>query len=493
MNILPKLISAKQTRQADQHTIETEPITSIDLMERASEALVKTIQSDLDKNSKIAVVSGPGNNGGDGLVIARLLLEQGYDVAAILLQYDKELSKDCSINKQRLQQVDIIKSNNDLPNFKNYDLIIDAIFGSGLTRPIASPFDHVVNSINESECHVISVDIPSGMFCDSINSVEPIIKADIAVSFQRAKRSFFYPEHNDHLQDFRVTNIRLDEGFIQSLPSSTFIINDQVKKLLKKRKRYSHKGSYGHALIMAGSKGMMGAATLSSESCHRSGVGLVSSYVPECGQSIIQSSLPTVLCKVDQEENHLTKLPDLILYNAVGVGPGIGQHRNTKELLRQLLLTTTVPLIIDADALNIMASDMDLLSKLPPESILTPHIKEFDRLAGTSANSEVRYKKQISFSKKYNCIVVLKDAHTCITCGDGQQYFSVVGNPGMATGGSGDVLTGIITGFKAQGYESLHAALLGVFFHGKAGDDAKKSKGEYSLIATDIIDHLHIY
>ncbi len=489
---LQKIISAEQTRHADLYTIKNEPISSMDLMERASLAFVEEfLKYEVVSKTKIAVVCGVGNNGGDGFAITRLLLAKGFDIHPFLIQIKDELSADCQTNSDRLHTIDIITGHNQVPSFDGFDIIIDAIFGTGLNSPVRGFTAEVITAINNSSAKVYSVDLTSGLFSDEITVSESVIKSDVTISFQRPKKAFFYPENNEFIKSWKVVNIGLNEGFIQNQASTEFILDDIIANRLKTRERYSHKGTYGHAMIISGSYGKIGATVLTTKACLRSGAGLVTTYLPKCGYEILQTSAPEAMCITDSNQEYITELPGLESYKVIGVGPGIGTHLETSKALRELL-ESNIPMVLDADALNIISRSDNLLKKIPEGSILTPHIKEFDRLFGASATSQERYDKQREFSKTHKIIIVLKDAHTCISDTDGNLYFNTSGNPGMATGGSGDVLTGIITGLISQSYSAIESALLGVYFHGKAGDKASQAKGEMSLIVSDLIDHLKI-
>jgi len=492
MQILKKIISANQTKQADQYTIENEPILSIDLMERASNAFVDAIETHLNPNKSIAVICGTGNNGGDGLAVARILMWKGYYVQPFLFLINDQLSPDCEINSHKIDNVLTVNQDSELPNFGDFDVIIDGLFGSGLNRKIDGWAGKIVDQINESNAITYSIDIPSGMYCDALPEGNHIVKSDLVISFQRPKLSFFLPESSFFINKWEVVNISLDENFIQSLASNYFLLGRTIAKKVKRRKKYSHKGTYGHALIVAGTRGKMGAAILSGGGCLRSGVGLLTTHIPTCGLDVMQISIPESMCSVDPHAYHITTLPDLSKYKCVGIGPGIGQAKETREALSHLMNTSTIPLVMDADALNIIGADKTLQALIPDKTILTPHPKEFERMVGPWNSSLDRLDKQIAFSKLHRCIIVLKDADTIITDSEGNTYFSKSGNPGMATGGSGDVLTGIITGLVAQDYTPLEAALIGVYFHGLAGDEAAKSKGMNALIASDIIQFLRI-
>jgi hydroxyethylthiazole kinase-like uncharacterized protein yjeF len=489
---LGKILTGEQTKLADNYSIRNEPISSIDLMERASLAFVKTIENRIEKHHKLGVVCGTGNNGGDGFAVARILIGKGYCVECFLLSVNQNLSSDCALNLDKLDKVGRIATENDIPDFTSYDIIIDAIFGSGLSRPIKGIASLVITSINIAQKKVFSIDIPSGLYCDKIPDSDCIIKSDFTVCFQRPKFSFFFSESGEFMKEWTVADIGLNDHYIQRLPSDHFVLDENISSMLKKRETYSHKGTYGHSLVIAGSYGKMGAAILASKACLRSGVGLLTTYVPSCGYQLLQISVHEAMCLTDKQEFSLSELPDLMPYNSIGIGPGIGQAKETLNLLKELLNNAKDALVLDADALNIIAQNKKLLNIIPKKSIITPHPKEFERLVGKWTNSMERLEKQKLFSKEFKCIVVLKGAHTCITSPDGIVFFNTSGNAGMATGGSGDVLTGIITGLLAQGYDSLEAALIGVYFHGKAGDEAAKVKGKNGLIASDIIEFLRI-
>jgi len=350
----------------------------------------------------------------------------------------------------------------------------------------------VVQAINQSNTAVFSVDMPSGLFGELIVEKEKVVQNAHVISFQRPKLSFFFPEHKNYIKSWHVVDIGLDETFIQSQASNYYILDTSTVKLVQSRPKQSHKGSYGHALIIAGSYGKIGAAILSSRACLRSGVGLLTTHVPEIAYQIMQISVPEAMCSADIHTNYNTHLPEINNFNAIAIGPGLGKEDKTVEMFEKLLKMSKYPLVIDADAINILSEHNHLIALLPKQSILTPHIKEFDRLVGSSTSTLQRYDKLKTFAKQNNCIVVLKDAYTCIASNQKAMYINTSGNQGMATGGSGDVLTGIITGLLAQHYDPLSAALIGVYFHGKAGDDALENRCHTSLIASDIIAHLKI-
>ncbi len=541
-----KLFLTSQISNIDKYTIEHEPISSVDLMERAANEIFKKIVELFSTNKKFIIVAGNGNNGGDGLVVARLLFNAGYSVRVFILNVSGKFSNDCQTNIERfksLSNIDfsIIKnadsisfkngccsgtrhgglnppshsckveanykeiagqSRNDEQNSsltyiqtvnKNDEIIIDAIFGSGLTRKVEGFVSEIINKINDSGCKIISIDIPSGLFGEnnSENNFQNIIKANYTLTLQFPKISFFFAENNKFVGTWHVLPIGLNKDIINSeLTNYFYVDNDFIKNIIHKRDKFSHKGIYGHALLIAGSKGKMGAAILSSLACLRTGVGLLTTHVPKCGYEIIQTAVPEVMASVDENENFVTNNNDLKKYDAIGIGPGIGTENATKDLLKQIFVSCNKPIVIDADGLNIISQYAEFLNLLPKNSILTPHPKEFDRLAGNSDNSYHRHLKAKQFAQKYNVYIVLKGANSQIICPDGDCYFNSTGNPGMATAGSGDVLTGIILSLLAQGYSSLHASLLGVYIHGLSGDIVAEEKSQESLIASDLVENL---
>jgi len=492
MDNLKKILNASQIQEADNYTIKNNSISSLELMESAAHSFVKALVKQNIESKRIIVVCGVGNNGGDGFAVCRLLKDRGIIASAVLVKYRETLSKDCNVNKNRLQDVTVLDSLSVLPDFSNFDIIIDGIFGSGLHNSVKGFPARVIESINNSGKEVYSIDVPSGLSCDTISKSKHIIKSTHVISFQNPKLSFFFPENSTYIKSWEVVDIGLNESFLDKRELSYFILDERVSKHVKSRPKQSHKGTYGHALLMTGSYGKIGAAILSAKACLRTGVGLLTSHVPKCGYEIIQTSVPEAMCLTDEALKILTTLPDIKQYDAIGIGPGIGKDGLTMKMLKNLLETCVQPLVLDADAINIISTDNELLKLLPNHTILTPHIKEFDRLVGASESTPERLKKQIEFSKKHKCIIVLKDAYSCISSPEGKLFFNTSGNQGMATAGSGDVLTGIITGLLAQKYNPLSAAIIGVYFHGKAGDKGLEQRSYSSLIASDIIDNLKI-
>ena len=489
-----KILTALQTKEADDFTIKHEPISSIDLMERASGQCVEWITEAYDKTTSFSIFCGIGNNGGDGLVIARKLHLKGYHVNLFIVQFSKNRTVDFELNFEKIKVLGIeptVLTEIDCRfKIEENSIIIDAIFGSGLTRPIAGFIAEIVEAINQHPSVTISIDIPSGLFCESnrLNSRENIIQANYTLTFQQPKLSMLFPENGKFAGDFKVLDIGLDISFLEEVKSTNYYVTKEwVKKIVHQRSKFAHKGTYGHALLIAGSTGRMGAEILAAKACLRTGVGLLTVQLPKNGLDIMQTSIPEVMCIVDASDNSISQLADIKPYSCVGIGPGLGNAIETQNVLKLLIQKANYPIVIDADALNILSENSQWLSFLPKGSILTPHPKEFERLFGKWTNDEDRLALQKEASRKYNVTIVLKGANTSISFPNGDVYFNSTGNPGMATAGSGDVLTGMLTSLLSQGYNSRDAAIFGVYLHGLAGDKANEEVGVNSLIASDII------
>jgi len=453
---MTRILSAAQIREWDAYTIANEPISPEGLMERASNAFVSWFVPRYNTGEKIGIVCGKGNNGGDGLVIARLLSDRHYDVSIL-----------------RLDEAD----------YNSFTVLIDAIFGSGLSRPVDGIYAIAIQKINSSPAIKISVDVPSGLRLDEPSDGD-IVRADHTITFQVPKLALMMPENAEYVGEWHVVAIGLKKDFV--VESKNFYV-DQVP--IKSRKKFSHKGDYGRALIVAGSLGKMGACILATRATLRSGAGLVTAHVPKCGYTIIQASVPEAMASVDKTDDYFSDAGDVSNYDVIGIGPGIGVTASTVNGLRKILQAGK-PMVIDADGLNILSSSRDLMQLVPAGSILTPHPGEFKRLVGEWKDDFERLKLQKELASQTRCIVVLKGAHTSIATPSGEVFFNSTGNPGMAKGGSGDVLTGVLTGLLSQSYSAQEAAIIGVFKHGLAGDLAAASIGQNSLLAGDIVDFL---
>ncbi|MFN9320076.1 MAG: NAD(P)H-hydrate dehydratase [Chitinophagales bacterium] len=495
-----KILSATQIREADAFTIKHEPIASIDLMERAANACFNWLINTYDKTKTLHCLCGLGNNGGDGLAIARLLIEKNYSIRVYIFRYSDKFSANFRKNEARLiktkTQLIYITENNYRRVLKSIPpdgIVIDAVFGSGLSRPIDGWLAKAFLLINTAENDIVSIDLPSGLFCEN-NASENLataIKATITLSFQTPKLSFLLPSSGEYVGKFYLLHIGLHNDYLSEVKCPNYYVEfKDIKSILKKRTKFSHKGSHGHALLIAGSYGKMGAAILSAKACMRSGVGLLTSQIPQCGYEIIQTAIPEVMVVVDKSKHCITNFIPQEKYSALGIGPAIGREKQTQKLLKRLIENSHVPIVLDADALNILAENKNWLSKLPANSILTPHPKEFERLSKKAVDDTERLELQRAFAIQYKIYLILKGAHTSIACPNGDIFFNSTGNPGMATGGSGDVLTGIVTGLLAQGYSALDSCLLGVYIHGLAGELASKKYSQEAMIASDITESL---
>jgi NAD(P)H-hydrate epimerase len=495
-----KIPTVEQIRFCDSYTIENEPILSIDLMERAAETCVSKLKEMFSPYVSIAVFCGMGNNGGDGLAITRLLLDSKYLCNACFVQHGENYSTDCKENLERLQKkypdnIHIIKNIEDIPILSDYNVIVDALFGSGLSKIIDSELlTQIIGKINASSAFVFAVDMPSGLFADNHTPIKStVIEADFTLSFQFPKHSFLFSENYNYVGEWTIADIGLHLDSIRQIQSNNNLItNDLVQKLIRKRGKFAHKGNFGHGLLIAGSKGMMGAAVLAAKSCLRSGIGLLTVHIPALGYNIMQTAVNEAMCICDAEENYFSgvEFKSLSKYNTIAIGSGLGKSKASADGLKKLIADFGGSIVFDADAINLLSENKTWLEFIPQNCIFTPHLKEFERLTHPAENSFERLKIQKEFSVRHHCTVVLKGTHTCISSPQGDVYFNTTGNPGMATAGSGDVLTGIILSFLAQGYTANQAAVLGVYLHGKSADIALKQQSMESLIASDIIENL---
>ena len=488
---MKKILSAKQLKAADKFTIEHEPIASIDLMERASMAFVKKFMELVSLVKTVAVVCGPGNNGGDGFAVARLLSQNGYSINCYEIPIGKT-SVDCSINRKKYSEINSIKDLNQgaITAFEE-DVIIDGIFGTGLSRPIEGGiFKKIIQAINHSKKAVVAIDIPSGLFCDNVEGFGEVVQANHTITFESPKLSFLLPETGNFAGKFYVLDIGLDQSFIITLDAKYHLLNSSyVSSIIRKREKFSHKGNFGRVQIVAGSEGKMGAAFLCGKSCFKMGAGLVTMNIPGSGNKIIQTSLPEAMTIFNEDEKQISHIEILDKTGVFCLGPGIGTSERTGKGLEIFLKKNPQkPLVLDADALNIIGSRKELMTLIPRGSVMTPHAKEFERLFGTNENSLDKIEFMRNFSRKSEVMVVSKGAHSVISDVEGKIYFNDSGNPGMSTAGSGDVLAGMITGLLAQGLNSKEATLAAVYLHGLAGDIAEKKVGETSLMASDLLE-----
>ena len=493
---MAKLFLQNDIRTIDALTIERQNITSVALMERAASTVTHWIMQHFEA-TKIVVLAGPGNNGGDGLVVARQLAMVGCMVEVFsFTNSNNHRSADCEYNWNRLPANVIKHQNEPLKLQSDTSLIVDALFGTGLSRPLEGLIAETIKLINSNNIPILSIDMPSGMGNEhSMTQLKPdivVVKAKWTISFQFPKINFLMPEASAYVGQIVVTDIGLDKDAMHNISSNYFLTDiDFIRSIKKTRSKFAHKGNVGKALLMVGSKGMMGAAQLCARGCLRSGVGLLTALVPECGYQIMQIGVPeamTLTCGQSFFGQDLL-MPQLPMADAIGIGPGLGRAEQTTSFVLNIVKNTSIPLVVDADALWHLAAQIETFRATQP-MIFTPHEGEFDRLTEKHQNRMARIETAQKFATIHNVVLVLKGAHTVVCTPNGDVFFNSTGNAGMATGGSGDVLTGILTGLLAQGYTATEAAILGVFLHGLAGDKAKIQNGEEALIATDIVNNI---
>ena len=493
-----KIFTSVQIHELDKFTIENEPIKSIDLMERAARALTHAISTKWDNSTPVVVFAGPGNNGGDALAVARMLAEKDYTVDVWLFNISGHLSPDCAANRQRLadckkvHSLTMVTQEFDPPILNKDILVVDGLFGSGLNKPLAGGFASLVKYINASAAQVVSIDVPSGLMTEdnAYNVRANIIKATLTLTLQQPKLSFLFPENQEFIGEVRTLDIRISsEGIAKTDAHYTIIEESDIRRILKPRPAFAHKGTMGHALIIAGSYGMAGAAILATKACLRSGAGKVTTYTPRQNVMMMQVAVPEAVIMVG-EETAFGEAVDTTDYQAMGIGPGLGQSDATAIALIAQLRRTQCPMVVDADAINILSNRRAWLQQLPKGIILTPHPKEFDRLQVGCSDSYERLSKALDLAERLQGYVIVKGHYSALCLPNGHILFCPTGNAGLATAGSGDVLTGIITALLARGYNQTEACALGMYLHGLAGDLAADELGQESLMASDIINYL---
>ncbi|MDR1455584.1 MAG: NAD(P)H-hydrate dehydratase [Tannerella sp.] len=492
-----KIFESKTIKALDRYTIEYEPVTSIDLVERAATAFVREYSRHFTKQNRVTVFAGHGSNGADALAIARLLAEDGYRVKVCLIDPARRLSPEGELNRARLLAVPNalfveVTGDEDFtpPVLSAHDVVIDGLFGSGLNRPLEKGYAMLTEYINRSGAKVVSIDIPSGLFGEDngTNSPQGIVRANHTYTFEFPKLAFFLPENAVYTGKWKVLPVGIHPTVVEQTETPYYMLtDDDVSGLIRPRETFAHKGVFGHALLIAGSRGKMGAAVLAASACLRSGAGLLTVHLPLRGETALQTSVPEAMLSLDANEDVVSERPGLNTYDAIGAGPGLGTQPASQAMLKSLLTAAEKPMVLDADALNILSSNREWISLLPPRTLLTPHPKEFDRLFGNCTSGYERLHKAMDAAMEHELIIVLKGACSAICTPEGKVYINVTGNPGMATAGSGDVLTGILLGLLAQGYPPGTAAQIGVYLHGLAGNLAAADGSEESMIAGDII------
>jgi len=495
---MKKIFSAAQLREIDAATIEKEGIASIDLMERAATAVTDAIAARWNTQRHVLVLAGPGNNGGDALAVARLLSQRGYEVDAFLFNPGNKLSADCATNRDRLAEgskvrFTEIKAHFETPRITPDTIIIDGLFGTGSNKPLAGGFAALAKFVNATQATVVAIDMPSGLLCEdnSANLRDCIVRADLTLTFQQPKLAQLLADNSEFVGELEVLDIGLSKERMAQL-TTPYVLTESadVARMLKKRNPFGHKGTFGHALLIAGRRGMAGAAILAARGCLRSGAGKLTVHTPLHNADILQISVPEAVLSLDENTDEFSAPVGIDPYAAVGIGPGLGITEVSGSAFIKQIELTRQPLVVDADGLNILAAHKSWLNFLPANSILTPHKAEFERLSMCDENDFAALKAAREMASRRKLVVVLKARHTAVCLPNGGVAFNPTGNSGMATAGSGDVLCGLLTGLLAQGYKAEEAAILGVYLHGLAGDLAVERKSEESLIASDIVEAL---
>lgn len=488
-----KILTSEQIRKIDAETVAREGISSLELMKRAATAFYHFFtEKYTNKNSSVAIFAGVGNNGGDALVVARLLHKSGYSVKAYMVEFSNRYTEDCAHNIRRVKAENIpykkIFNKEDIPDLSLFDVLVDGIFGTGLSREVSGIAAGVISRINESRKEVVSIDVPSGLFPD--RKTEFAVRAAETVTFQIPKLALYLPENAGFTGNVRIVNIGLNREAIAEAETDIYLTEKrEIGNLLKPLSKFAHKGTQGHALIIGGSLGKCGSVSLASKAALKSGCGLVTAYLPKCGVTAIQSGFPEAMALVDEGEEYIRSIDYALKPDAIGIGMGMGVHNETAEALYHFLQQKRAPLVVDADGLNILAGHPDWLSLLPSETILTPHPKELQRLVGEWRDDYEKIEKTKALASRYRVIVVVKGAYSMIIDGE-RIYVNSSGTPALATAGSGDVLTGMITSLLAQGYQPVEAARAGVFLHGMTADITGEYIHPRSFIASDIIENI---
>ena len=493
-----KILTSTQFKEWDRYTIEHEPVSSIDLMERAAKAIAGELKIRWGRETRFIVFAGPGNNGGDALAVSRLLCKAGYKVEVFLFNTTGRLSSDCLANKQRLEQragLDFteVSSQFNFPDTTAQDVILDGLFGTGLNKPLGRGYAEVVKRINASAATTVSIDMPSGLMGEdnACNDPKAIVQADLTLTIGLPKLAFYFAENQKYIGTVQVLDIGLHPDGLAAIDSSITVIEpEEASRPLKPRDPFAHKGTMGHALLVSGQYGMAGATILAARACLRGGVGKLTIHTPDINNNILQCSVPEAILSHDLSDTRVTHPIPTYDYNALAIGPGLGTHEETAEALHAFIRNHPGEMVIDADALNILGHHREWLTEIPQDAILTPHPKELEALVGKCSGSYERMAKARELSIRMQSYIIIKGHYSMICTPTGRVVINTTGNAGMATAGSGDVLTGILTALLAQGYSAGEACRTGVYLHGLAGDIACERMGEESMVAGDIIKAL---
>lgn len=493
---MTKILNANQLRTVDEATARIHGITSLDLMEKAASKCLNWIEDQdyIEDGSVFHIFCGVGNNGGDGLALARMLSLEFYEVEVYIVHFSDKMSDDFISNFNRAEEYQLhpqsIHSEDDFPKIAENDIIIDAIFGFGLKRLPTGLTKNLIQFLNLTKAFKIAIDVPSGMFIDRpVLDYESVFKPNIVLTFQIPKLGLLLPDNAEFAPHFEIFDIGLDVDTIGKQETSYHYVSRlEVFDLYKKREKYMHKGHFGHALIIGGSFGKMGSVVLTSKSALKIGSGLTTAYIPKSGYQILQIAVPEAMVEVDAEDaleyfNFKTKP------TAIGIGIGMGTDEKTAQGFYDFMKKNEIPTVFDADAINLIAANKATFNDFKPNQILTPHPKELERLLGSWKNDYEKIEKVRDFTIKYPVVLVVKGMHT-MTVQNGEFYFNSTGNVALAKAGSGDVLTGIITGLLAQNYAPLHAAILGVYLHGLTANLFATTNIPDTFMASEIINYL---
>jgi NAD(P)H-hydrate epimerase len=488
-----KILTGKQIQEADKATMEREPITSLGLMERAAEEIARWIGENTEADQRLVFCCGKGRNGGDGVAVARLLHNAGLECVVFFAADYNSLVPETRANIDRLPKgVDVYDITTEQPDIEPNAVIVDALIGTGAEGELREPVASIIGWINSLPNSVISIDLPSGMATEWGNADKTIVRAETTLTLEFPKLAMLLPGAGEYAGNVVVLSIGLDEKFIEDTPSPYYFITEELAASLRQpRTKYSHKGSYGHALLVCGARGMIGAATLAVGGALRSGCGLVTARVPCDERFALQANWPSAMLSLDEASCFSSVPSDLEHFSAIGVGCGIGQDERTVKALGQLFTTAStlgIPMLLDADALNIIAANPQLRKSIPAGSVLTPHLGELRRLVGEWADDRHKLAKTEALARELSSVVVVKGAHTAVCTPDGRVLFNSTGNPGMAKGGAGDVLAGYITGLIARGYSAEEASVIGVYIHGRAGDKAAEYYGQEAMNSADLLE-----
>lgn len=490
-----KVLSAQQIQALDQFTIQNEPIASHALMWRAATAWVNELKAtSYFKNlgKQVCILVGPGNNGGDGLCIAKLLAESGFECTILGPYETQKTSADFQYYWPLVSQAANCTEVTSIESFTAFDWVVDALFGSGLNKPIIGQYAKIIENLNAAIVPVFSVDIPSGLFSEYNNQNNgAIVEATCTISFEVPKLAFFFAENAKNLGQVILTEIGLNQAFKNELPSSVFVVTTAlIQEIYTPRSEHSHKGNFGHSLLIGGAFGKGGAIQLAAKACLLCGSGLTTVVSADCNYTALQVAVPEAMFVSGGAEKEVVQLPQKLNYSAYGIGPGLGANGSTQNCVKSLLLQANGNVVVDADALNILAENKTWLEFLPPNTILTPHPKEFDRLFGAHKTHEERFKTAQKMAVQCQCIVVLKGRYSMVFTPQQQIFINTTGNSGLAKGGSGDTLTGIITSLLAQGYTANEAAIFGNWLLGAAANRLQVKLGAESCLASTVAQEI---